>query len=243
MTRSIAEPPSPVWPWPAPRAGGVAAIPRVMNARPTADADPLSVTVLLDEPIGTIKPAIYSQFAEHIGGVIYDGIWVGEDSKVPISTGSAKLIEHVKTARPCRGALAGRLLRGQVSLARRHRAPNTRPRRFGRWRERPSRTSSALMSSCGSAGCAKSSPISRPTSEPARRKSSSNGSSIATRRRARPRWPTNAQPTATEIHSESATGAWATKAGAAAVTSSPRITAASTESSPNGSPNTASRST
>src|SRR5208337_1060439 len=43
----------------------------------------LSVTVLLDEPIGTIRPAIYSQLAEHIGGVIYDGIWVGTDSKVP----------------------------------------------------------------------------------------------------------------------------------------------------------------
>ena len=25
---------------------------------------------------------MYSQFAEHIGGVIYDGIWVGPDSKI-----------------------------------------------------------------------------------------------------------------------------------------------------------------
>ena len=57
-----------------------AAINRISGAR--AGASGLSVTVLLDEPIGTIRPAIYSQFAEHIGGVIYDGIWVGTDSKV-----------------------------------------------------------------------------------------------------------------------------------------------------------------
>ena len=54
--------------------------------------------MLLDEPIGTIRPAIYSQFAEHIGGVIYDGIWVGTDSQVPNIGGIRKvtLVEHVK---------------------------------------------------------------------------------------------------------------------------------------------------
>ena len=41
----------------------------------------MSVQVLLDEPIGFINPGLYGQFAEHIGGVIYDGIWVGPDSK------------------------------------------------------------------------------------------------------------------------------------------------------------------
>lgn len=35
------------------------------------------------EKIGTISPEIYGSFSEHIGGVIYDGIWVGEDSKIP----------------------------------------------------------------------------------------------------------------------------------------------------------------
>ena len=72
-----------------------AAINRISGAR--AGASGLSVTVLLDEPIGTIRPAIYSQFAEHIGGVIYDGIWVGTDSKVPNIGGIRKaLVEHVK---------------------------------------------------------------------------------------------------------------------------------------------------
>jgi alpha-N-arabinofuranosidase len=41
------------------------------------------VEVLLDEPIGTIAPEIYGHFTEHLGGVIYDGVWVGEGSKVP----------------------------------------------------------------------------------------------------------------------------------------------------------------
>ena len=58
-----------------------AACPAILRGYGSADQR-FSVTVLLDEPIGTIRPAIYSQFAEHIGGVIYDGIWVGPDSKV-----------------------------------------------------------------------------------------------------------------------------------------------------------------
>src|ERR1041384_7302778 len=41
------------------------------------------IEILLGEPIGRIAPEIYGHFAEHLGGVIYDGIWVGEGSKVP----------------------------------------------------------------------------------------------------------------------------------------------------------------
>jgi len=41
------------------------------------------IEVLPDEVLGTISPNIYGQFLEHIGGVIYDGVWVGENSKVP----------------------------------------------------------------------------------------------------------------------------------------------------------------
>jgi alpha-N-arabinofuranosidase len=41
------------------------------------------IEVILGEPIGTIAPEIYGHFTEHLGGVIYDGIWVGEDSKIP----------------------------------------------------------------------------------------------------------------------------------------------------------------
>ncbi len=41
------------------------------------------IYILAPEKIGIINPDIYGQFVEHIGGVVYDGIWVGEDSKIP----------------------------------------------------------------------------------------------------------------------------------------------------------------
>lgn len=55
------------------------------------------VEVLIEEPIGTINPDIYGHFAEHLGGVIYDGIWVGEGSKIP-NTGGIRtaLVEHMR---------------------------------------------------------------------------------------------------------------------------------------------------
>src|ERR1051325_8636702 len=59
------------------------------------------IEVLLDEPIGTISPDLYGHFTEHIGGVIYDGIWVGEKSKIPNQHGiRAALVEHLKRLKP-----------------------------------------------------------------------------------------------------------------------------------------------
>ena len=40
------------------------------------------IEVLLNEELGVISPNIYGHFTEHLGGVVYDGIWVGEDSKI-----------------------------------------------------------------------------------------------------------------------------------------------------------------
>jgi alpha-L-arabinofuranosidase len=45
------------------------------------------IDVLLNEPLGTISPNVYGHFTEHLGGVIYDGIWVGEGSKIANSNG------------------------------------------------------------------------------------------------------------------------------------------------------------
>ncbi len=45
------------------------------------------IEILLGEEIGTINPNIYGHFAEHLGGVVYDGIWVGENSRVPNTRG------------------------------------------------------------------------------------------------------------------------------------------------------------
>jgi alpha-N-arabinofuranosidase len=41
------------------------------------------IDILPDESIATISPTIYGHFTEHLGGCIYDGIWVGEQSKIP----------------------------------------------------------------------------------------------------------------------------------------------------------------
>ncbi len=45
------------------------------------------IEVMPGEAIGTISPEIYSHFIEHLGGVIYDGVWVGEKSKIPNTGG------------------------------------------------------------------------------------------------------------------------------------------------------------
>ena len=55
------------------------------------------IEVVLDEPIGRISPNIYGQFTEHIGGVIYDGVWVGQESKIRNQDGiRSELIDRMK---------------------------------------------------------------------------------------------------------------------------------------------------
>jgi len=55
------------------------------------------IEVLVDEPIGTIAPEIYGHFTEHIGSVIYDGIYVGEGSKIANQHGlRSALIEKMR---------------------------------------------------------------------------------------------------------------------------------------------------
>jgi alpha-N-arabinofuranosidase len=58
------------------------------------------IDVLLAEPIGTIAPEIYGHFVEHLGGVVYDGIWVGEESSIPNIGGIRRAI--VDALRPIR---------------------------------------------------------------------------------------------------------------------------------------------
>src|SRR3546814_16755739 len=47
----------------------------------------VSVANDLDSPGATIEPAIQVQFAEDLGRGLYDGIWVGPDSKIPNTNG------------------------------------------------------------------------------------------------------------------------------------------------------------
>jgi alpha-N-arabinofuranosidase len=69
-------------------------------ARPARAADS-RIEVLLREPIGTVASEVYGHFVEHLGGVVYDGIWVGEGSRVPNVGGIRKgLIDHLRRLPP-----------------------------------------------------------------------------------------------------------------------------------------------
>jgi len=55
------------------------------------------IEVLVNEPLGTISPNIYGHFVENLSGVVYDGIWVGANSKVPNVDGIRKeLIDEMR---------------------------------------------------------------------------------------------------------------------------------------------------
>jgi alpha-L-arabinofuranosidase len=59
------------------------------------------IEVVLDETIGTISPNIYGHFVENLSGVVYDGIWVGENSKGPNVNGIRKdLIDEMVKIKP-----------------------------------------------------------------------------------------------------------------------------------------------
>ncbi len=59
------------------------------------------ICLLYPEKLGTIAPELYGHFTEHIGGVIYDGIWVGPDSAVPNIRGFRReLVEKLRAISP-----------------------------------------------------------------------------------------------------------------------------------------------
>jgi alpha-N-arabinofuranosidase len=66
----------------------VVATPWQLNAR-AQSTEPFTaeLTVRADQPKGTINRNIYGHFAEHLGRLIYDGIWVGEGSNIPNTRG------------------------------------------------------------------------------------------------------------------------------------------------------------
>lgn len=64
-------------------AGGVLTLTGRRYAAQEARMADARIEILPDEQIGRIAPEIYGHFVEHLGGVVYDGIWVGENSKVP----------------------------------------------------------------------------------------------------------------------------------------------------------------
>jgi alpha-N-arabinofuranosidase len=60
-----------------------------------------SMTVSLDREIAPISPLIYSHFVEHIGRVVYEGIWVGPNSRIPNQQGiRLDVIQALKRVQP-----------------------------------------------------------------------------------------------------------------------------------------------
>ena len=53
----------------------------------TAASYQATLTIHLDRPGATINRNLYGQFAEHLGRLIYDGLWVGENSSIPNTRG------------------------------------------------------------------------------------------------------------------------------------------------------------
>ena len=79
---------------PAPRAA------RVLGRSASRLADS-RIDVLLEETVGTIAPEIYGHFVEHLGGVVYDGVWVGEGSPIPNIGGVRKaLVDALRPIQP-----------------------------------------------------------------------------------------------------------------------------------------------
>ncbi|MGC1452127.1 MAG: alpha-L-arabinofuranosidase C-terminal domain-containing protein [Candidatus Sulfotelmatobacter sp.] len=55
------------------------------------------IEIMPEDSNGIISSNLFGQFTEHIGGVIYDGVWVGEESKIPNRYGiRAALIDALK---------------------------------------------------------------------------------------------------------------------------------------------------
>src|SRR5215467_1888641 len=90
--------------------------------------------VLVNEPIGTIAPDLHGHFVEHLGGVVYDGVWVGENSKVPNVNGIRKaLVDELKKIKPPVIRWPGGCFADSYDWRDGVGAPDKRPRRTDFW--------------------------------------------------------------------------------------------------------------
>jgi len=66
-----------------------AGIPAFAGLRPLPAAD-AGIEINPSQPGPEINPHINGHFIEHLGGVVYDGIWVGRNSRLPNVDGIRK---------------------------------------------------------------------------------------------------------------------------------------------------------
>lgn len=104
----------------------------VMGARAqTAEA---RIEILAGEPVGRIAPEIYGHFVEHLGGVVYDGIWVGERSKIPNQGGiRTALVDAFKKIKPSVARWPGGCFADSYNWRDGVGPRNFRPRRANFW--------------------------------------------------------------------------------------------------------------
>ena len=94
------------------------------------------IEILLNERIGKVAPEIYGHFAEHLGGVVYGGIWVGEDSKVPNVGGVRKaLIDALQRVKPSVVRWPGGCFADSYNWRDGVGTRSQRPRRTNFWRD------------------------------------------------------------------------------------------------------------
>jgi alpha-N-arabinofuranosidase len=124
---------------------GPGSMERKVRAQPVA-AGPRAggeVSVLVDQPIrgpdgkpAVINPMVHGHFVEHIGGVVYDGIWVGPDSPIPNDGGIRRsLLESLQRLEPPVYRWPGGCFADKYHWRDGIGPPASRPRRFNRWRE------------------------------------------------------------------------------------------------------------
>jgi alpha-N-arabinofuranosidase len=65
----------------------VIAVPAAAPPPAQPDAIAATLTIRADQPKGIIDRNIYGHFAEHLGRLVYDGLWVGPDSPIPNTRG------------------------------------------------------------------------------------------------------------------------------------------------------------
>jgi len=108
-----------------------ACLPALRAASPEARID-----VLLEETVGVIAPEIYSHFVENLGGVVYDGIWVGEGSSIPNVNGIRKeLVDALRRVKPGVIRWPGGCFADQYDWRDGTGARDKRPRRTNFWND------------------------------------------------------------------------------------------------------------
>jgi len=108
------------------------------------------------EPIATISPEIYSHFIEHLGGVIYDGVWVGEGSKIANVNGIRKdFIDTMKAVQVPVLRWPGGCFADSYDWRDGIGPRNQRPARAGFWKQQESNQYGLheFMRTCRAIGC------------------------------------------------------------------------------------------